>query len=59
VASEIVKRQVHRGRRKQIYYFRDQQGLEVDFVVPRKGGGFDLVEAKSTRSPAAGMAVPL
>lgn len=59
VASEIVKAQVHAGRRKQIYYFRDQQGLEVDFVVPRKGGGFDLVEAKSTRSPAAGMAVPL
>jgi uncharacterized protein len=59
VASEIVKRQVHSGRRKQLYYFRDQQGLEVDFVVPRKGGGFDLVEAKSTRSPAAGMAVPL
>ena len=34
VASEIVKHQVNRGRSRQLYYFRDQQGLEVDFVVP-------------------------
>jgi predicted AAA+ superfamily ATPase len=27
IASEIVKAQVHAGRRRELYYFRDQQGL--------------------------------
>ena len=35
VAAEILKSQVNRGGQKQLYYFRDQQGLEVDFLVPR------------------------
>ena len=37
IASEILKAQLNAGRRREIYYFRDQQGLEVDFVLPRKG----------------------
>jgi predicted AAA+ superfamily ATPase len=28
VASEIVKRQIGSGRARELYYFRDQQGLE-------------------------------
>ena len=36
VASEIVKAQLNAGRRKELYYFRDHQGLEVDFVVPTR-----------------------
>lgn len=36
VASEIVKAQVNAGRRPELYFFRDQQGLEVDFVVPTR-----------------------
>ena len=39
VAGEIIKSQVHSGGRRQLFHFRDQQGLEVDFVVPGKGGG--------------------
>ena len=31
-----------------LYCFRDQQGLEVDFVVPRGAGQLLLVEAKAT-----------
>lgn len=50
VASEIVKRQVNAGRRREIYYFRDQQGLEVDFVVPMRGGRLLLLEAKASRT---------
>lgn len=50
VASEIVKHQINSGRRREIYYFRDQQGLEVDFVVPRRGGRLLLVEAKASRT---------
>jgi len=39
VASEILKHQVNRGRLKELYHFRDQQGLEVDFLFPPDGGG--------------------
>lgn len=50
VASEIIKGQVNAGGRRQLFYFRDQQGLEVDFVVPGKQGGITLIEVKATRS---------
>jgi uncharacterized protein len=59
VASEIVKAQLNAGRRRELYYFRDQQGLEVDFVVPRRGGGLRLVEAKSSRSVTPDAAAPM
>ncbi|MBI4950525.1 MAG: ATP-binding protein [Myxococcales bacterium] len=59
VAAEIVKAQVHAGRRRELYYFRDQQGLEVDFVVPRPGGGLRLVEAKASRTVTPSMAEPM
>lgn len=59
IASEIVKAQLNAGRRREIYYFRDQQGLEVDFVLPRRGGGLRLVEAKATRTPTPAMAAPM
>jgi len=50
VAAEIAKAQANSGRRRELYFFRDQQGLEVDFIVPGKGGGMRLVEAKSSRT---------
>jgi hypothetical protein len=56
VASEIVKQQIARGRAKELYYFRDQQGLEVDFVVPSGGERLVLVEAKASRTVMPGMA---
>ena len=59
VASEIIKSQINQGRQRELYYFRDQQGLEVDFLVPASGGGTLLVEAKSTRSPHPDMAKPM
>jgi hypothetical protein len=59
IAAEILKAQMNAGRRRDIYYFRDQQGLEVDFVLPRKGGGLRLVEAKATRTPSPAMAAPM
>ena len=54
-----VKAQVHSGRGRQIYFFRDVQGLEVDFVVPRRGGRLALIEAKATRSPRPADAAPI
>jgi predicted AAA+ superfamily ATPase len=50
VASEIAKAQVHRGRRRTFWFFRDQQGLEVDFLVPTAPGRLCLVEAKASRT---------
>ncbi|MBM4090524.1 MAG: ATP-binding protein [Planctomycetes bacterium] len=59
VAAEIIKAQVNAGRRRELYYFRDQQGLEVDFVLPRRGGGLRLVETKASKTVTPGMAGPL
>ena len=56
LASEIVKSQYVRGKRRELYYFRDQQGLEVDFVVPQGDGRLLLLEAKATRTPMPAMA---
>ena len=53
VAAEIAKQQLNTGRRE-LYYFRDQQGLEVNFIVPT-GPARLLVEAKAghTVAPSA------
>lgn len=56
VAAEIIKAQINQGRRRELYYFRDQQGLEVDFIVPMPGGAYALVEVKASRSPHPEMA---
>lgn len=59
VATEILKSQINRGVRRELYYFRDQQGLEVDFLLPRPNGGLWLIEAKSSKTVRPGMAAPL
>lgn len=59
VAAEIVKRQIHSGRRRELYYFRDEQGLEVDFMIPRQGGNVGLVECKAGKTVFPDMAKPM
>jgi predicted AAA+ superfamily ATPase len=59
VATEIAKRQMNAGERRQIYHFRDEQGLEVDFVVPGRAGRLRLVECKAGRSVTPAMAASL
>jgi predicted AAA+ superfamily ATPase len=59
VATELAKQQVNRGGRIELYYFRDQQGLEVDFVVPRSAGRLLLIESKASRTVTPAMAQPL
>src|SRR2546425_5770741 len=59
IAAEILKSQVNAGLRKELYYFRDQQGLEVDFLVPRPNVGLWLIEAKAGKTVHPGMAAPL
>ncbi len=59
VAAEILKSQANRGMRRELYYFRDQQGLEVDFLIPRPNAGLWLVEAKAAKTVRPAMASPL
>jgi predicted AAA+ superfamily ATPase len=59
IAAEIVKNQVNRAERPEIYYFRDEQGLEVDFLVPGSGSAVWLVECKATSSVTPAMAAPM
>jgi len=58
VAAEILKSQVNLGQRKELYHFRDQQGLEVDFLFPHPHGGVWMVECKASRTPVPAMARP-
>ena len=62
VASEILKAQIGRGARKELYYYRDQSGLEVDFLAPglHQGmPGVTMIEAKAGRTPTPDMAAPM
>jgi predicted AAA+ superfamily ATPase len=59
IAAEIRKQQLNRGARPELYYFRDQQGLEIDFVLPRPGGALWFVEAKAGRTVKSSAAGPL
>jgi hypothetical protein len=45
--------------RKELYYFRDQQGLEVDFLVPRHDSALWMLECKSSKTVRPAMAAPL
>jgi predicted AAA+ superfamily ATPase len=59
VAAEIIKSQINRGARRELYYFRDEQGLEVDFLVPGTEGRVRLIEAKAGKTVTPAMAAPL
>ncbi len=59
VAAELVKHQVNTGRGKALYFFRDRQGLEVDFLLDLGKGRLALIEAKATRTPAPDSALPM
>jgi predicted AAA+ superfamily ATPase len=59
VAAEILKSQANRGARKELYYFRDQQGLEIDFLIPQPNAGLWLVECQAGKTVRPAMAAPL
>jgi uncharacterized protein len=54
VAAELVKAQINRGARRELYFFRDQQGLEVDFLLPHRGVTV-LIEVKTSSTPLPAM----
>lgn len=55
----ILKGQANQGRRKELYHFRDQQGVEVDFLFPSGHGGLWMVECKASKTVQPAMARPL
>ena len=59
VAGEIIKHQVHTGHGKTLYFFRDRQGLEVDFLLDCGDRKLALIEAKATRTPSPPATDPL
>lgn len=59
IASEVVKHQLNSGRRRELCYFRDQQGLEVDLVLPAGERRLVLIEAKASRMVTPRMGTPL
>lgn len=59
VASELMKAQAARGQARALYYFRDEQGLEVDFLAPADEGRVELIEVKWTKTPVPQMAKPI
>jgi predicted AAA+ superfamily ATPase len=50
VYLEIEKDLVNRGLRRAVHFYRDHNGLEVDFVVP-EGERLHLVEVKRAEHP--------
>ncbi len=58
VAAEIVKHRANAGRRPGLYWFRDHQGLEVDFVAARGERRLLLVEVKASRTVVPSDAAP-
>lgn len=59
VATELFKHRVNRGLARKLFFFRDQQGLEVDFLVDQGDGNLILLEAKATRTPMPSDGTPM
>jgi hypothetical protein len=49
--GQIVRHFANRGRRPDLYFYRDHYGREVDFLIP-SAGRFSLIECKWTESPS-------
>jgi predicted AAA+ superfamily ATPase len=58
IVMEAVKTFLTRGQRPNLYFWRSQDGLEVDLLV-ETGGKLHGVEIKQTATPTAGHAQPL
>lgn len=56
VIAEVMKNQINAGRRREAYYFRDKDGLEIDLVLPQANAQWQLVEIKSSHTATVSMA---
>lgn len=59
VISEMLKAQWAAGKESEVYYFRDEQGLEVDLLYSSQEGEVSLVECKSSATVTPSMSTPM
>ena len=59
VISETLKSQWARAEEGDVYYFRDEQGLEVDLVVASHAGTVTLAECKTSATISPQMSEPM
>ncbi len=52
VAAELIKHRLNAGRAPGVYWFRDQAGLEVDFLLEGPDLEPVMIEAKATHTPS-------
>ena len=50
IFSELIKSRYNNGRRSNLYFFRDSNGHEVDFIA-ETGSGLDAIEVKLNATP--------
>lgn len=55
VLSELLKSQINSGLAKEVYFLRDDAGLEIDFIVPRGNQQIELIETKFSKTPVPAM----
>ena len=59
VIQQCLKHFLNQGRPAPLYYYRTNNGLEVDLLIEEKRGRVRPCEIKLTRTPHAGMVGPL
>jgi len=52
VVSEVLKHRTNRGEHAGLYFYRDQNGVEVDLII-EKGNRLILIEAKAAQTVAS------
>lgn len=50
VILEILKKQLNAGGQKELYYFRDSKGFEIDLLIPTEGRKIIPVEIKAAQT---------
>lgn len=50
VILEVLKKQLNNGGQKELYYFRDSKGFEIDLLVPSEGRKIIPVEIKAAQT---------
>lgn len=56
VVQELLKFYINQGRRPPLYYYRTNNGLEVDLIIEEKQGLIRPCEIKLAKTPHSGMA---
>jgi predicted AAA+ superfamily ATPase len=58
VVSELLKQRLNEGKSDNLYFFRDNKGLEIDILL-ESGAGVDQLEVKSGKTISSDFFAPL